>query len=145
MEKKIISIATLGPIGYLAAPGTMGTLVTIPLALLLNFYSLSVQCVIIGIIAITSFFIVKQALCHFTQSDPCQIIIDELLGCFITFLAVPFLSHVWIIGFVLFRFFDIVKPCGIQRIEKLPGAWGVLLDDVIAGLCAHLILRLFVI
>jgi len=63
----------------------------------------------------------------------------------ITLLCFP---HKWlyaIIGLVLFRFFDIAKPLGVRKMENLPKGWGVMADDVLAGVYAHLILRLFAI
>jgi phosphatidylglycerophosphatase A len=70
-------------------------------------------------------------------TDPQWIVIDEVVGLWITLAAVP-LSFLWyVIGFGLFRFFDIVKPWPIRWVDRnVPGALGVMLDDVIAGLCA---------
>ena len=76
--------------------------------------------------------------------DPSRVVIDEVVGVWICLLAVPapFVLDVlntpawwWILGaFVLFRFFDIVKPLGVRSMEKLPGGWGVMADDILAGI-----------
>jgi phosphatidylglycerophosphatase A len=71
-------------------------------------------------------------------------VIDEAAGMCCTLLFVP---HQWpyaLAGFVLFRFFDIVKPLFISAAEKLPGGWGVMTDDVVAGVYASLLLQLIV-
>ena len=141
MEKIITSIATLGRIGYLPAPGTMGTLVAMPAVFGLTLLCLSWQAAIILLAGCISYFVIAKALKKFTTSDPSQIILDEVVGCLVTFFAIPFSWYAWLAGFVLFRLFDIFKPCGIKQVEKLSGALGVLLDDVVAGLFANLILR----
>jgi phosphatidylglycerophosphatase A len=143
MEKISSSIATLGKVGYLPAPGTMGTIVTLPAAYCLTLLAMSWQGITILVAGCMSYWIIAQALPQFKQSDPSQIILDEVMGCLVTFFAIPFSWSTGIAGFVLFRLFDIFKPLGIKRVEKLPGAWGVLLDDVVAGLFANIILRLF--
>ncbi len=143
MEKSLKSIATLGRIGYLPAPGTMGTIAALPLAYGLSLVSMPWQVVIAIVVSIISYFVIDRALQFFTTSDPSQIILDEVAGTLVTFCCVGFSPMAFFVGFVLFRLLDIFKPCGISYVEKLPGAWGVLLDDVVAGVVANLILRLF--
>jgi len=84
------------------------------------------------------------------KSDPGEIVADELAGQAVAFLAVAFLfggsvsvSQIWIttgLGFLLFRLFDIVKPWPIHKLEKLPEGWGILADDILAGVFAAVIL-----
>ena len=92
---------------------------------------------------ILSFFVIQRALTFFKIVDPSQIILDEVVGCFLTFVGLAFSWQSLLAGFLLFRLFDIFKPFGIKRLEQLPGAWGVLLDDCAAGLLANIILRIF--
>jgi len=83
-------------------------------------------------------------------TDPRGIVADEFAGQAVTFLAIPFLaigtistSQIWVttvLGFLLFRLFDIVKPWPIRKFEKLPKGWGVLADDLLAGVCAAILL-----
>lgn len=76
--------------------------------------------------------------------DSERVVVDELVG---MALALFFLPHHWLAGllaFVLFRFFDIVKPLGIRAMERLPGGYGVMADDVLAGLYANLAMQLIV-
>lgn len=74
--------------------------------------------------------------------DARQITIDELVGMLITFLLVPFSLLSAIVGLLLFRFFDIVKLPFVRRFERLPGGWGVVMDNVAAGVCANAVLQL---
>jgi len=134
-------IATLGPIGYLPAPGTMGTLVALPLIYSLSKLSFEIQSLMIVVLCMSSFFIIRQALTFFQIADPSHIILDEVVGCVITFIGIPVCWVTLVAGFLLFRLFDILKPFGIKRIENFSGAWGVLLDDCVAGLFANILLQ----
>ncbi|ALI99796.1 phosphatidylglycerophosphatase A family protein [Rufibacter tibetensis] len=73
--------------------------------------------------------------------DDKKVVIDEVAGMCLALVAIPLtLPHV-LAGLVLFRFFDILKPLGIRRAEQVRGGWGVMLDDVLAGICANLLLQ----
>lgn len=74
--------------------------------------------------------------------DHNRVVIDEVAGMCITLLFVPLKWQYTLIGLVLFRFFDILKPFGIRKLEELPGGWGVMADDVLAGIYANIILQL---
>ena len=76
--------------------------------------------------------------------DSNRIVIDEVAGMMITLLFVPVKLQYAVTGFVLFRFFDIAKPLGVKTAERLPGGWGVMADDVLAGIYALLLLRLII-
>jgi phosphatidylglycerophosphatase A len=78
------------------------------------------------------------------EHDSNRIVIDEVLGMMITLAFLPNDIAYIITGCVLFRFFDIVKPLGIRKAESLPRGVGVMADDVLAGIYAHLILRAIV-
>ena len=73
--------------------------------------------------------------------DSSRVVIDEVAGMWISMLFVPLTEPYLLAGFVLFRFFDIVKPFFIRDMEKLPGGVGVMMDDVLAGLYANLLLQ----
>ncbi|WP_162801786.1 phosphatidylglycerophosphatase A family protein [Candidatus Chromulinivorax destructor] len=138
-------IATLGPVGYLPAPGTMGSLATLPLVYAISSLFMLDQCIFILFFSIISYFAIKKALPYFVSHDPSHIILDEVIGCLVTFIGIDFSCQSLVVGFFLFRLFDILKPFGIKNIEKIGGAWGVILDDVIAGLFANIILRLLIV
>jgi len=139
-QKYMKQIATLGPIGYLPAPGTMGTLAALPFVYFISLLSLPHQACIILVTSIVSLFIIDKALKSFNNVDPSQIVVDEFVGCLVTFAGIQFDLSSVLAGFLLFRLFDILKPLGIKKIEKLPGAWGVLLDDYAAGTLASILL-----
>lgn len=77
--------------------------------------------------------------------DHQRVVIDEVAGMCITLLFVPLKWQYTLIGLVLFRFFDILKPFYIRKLEALPGGWGVMADDVLAGIYANVILQLVVV
>jgi|DEB19_MinimDraft_3_1074340.scaffolds.fasta_scaffold31561_3 phosphatidylglycerophosphatase A len=88
--------------------------------------------------------VINTALKYFNQKDPALICLDEVVGMLASMCLVPINFMTVFFSLLLFRFFDILKPLGIKKVEQLPGAWGVLLDDVLAGIYANLSLRVFV-
>ena len=77
------------------------------------------------------------------QNDPGCIVIDEIAGIMVTFLSLPFNTITVIAGFLIFRFFDILKPFPIRPIErKLAGGTGIVMDDLLAGVYSNIALRL---
>src|SRR4030042_3987812 len=144
MKHFILVMATGFGVGYSPlAPGTLGTLIAIPF-----YYFLSeIPSPIYEITLIASFFlsvwISENAEIFFGKKDDSRIVIDEIIGFFITMLWIPKTTLFIIIGFILFRFFDILKPFPIRLIDKrLKGGFGVVLDDVMAGVYANIILHL---
>jgi len=84
------------------------------------------------------------------KKDPREVVADELAGQALTFLVAPFLvdgSLTWIsvlVGFVAFRVFDVLKPWPCRRLEKLPAGYGILLDDLMAGVYAAIVLQIYI-
>ena len=76
--------------------------------------------------------------------DSYRVVIDEVAGMFISVMFVPLEWKWMLIGFILFRFFDIVKPLYIRRMEALKGGWGVMFDDVLAGIYANIVLQVII-
>ena len=74
--------------------------------------------------------------------DPARVVIDEVAGMCISLLFVPVTIKYVITALILFRFFDIAKPLFIRKLEKLPGGWGIMLDDVLAGIYANILLQI---
>jgi phosphatidylglycerophosphatase A len=124
------------------APGTLGTLVAI-----LVYYFLSEIPSPLYEIALIGFFflsvwISENVEIFFGKKDDQRIVIDEIMGFLITMLWVPKTLPFVIMGFFLFRFFDILKPFPIRRLEKrLRGGFAVVLDDVMAGVYANIVLH----
>ena len=73
--------------------------------------------------------------------DPKRVVIDEWVGVWITVLFLPVTLPWLLAGFFMFRFLDIVKPLGIRRLEMIPGGWGIMFDDIGAGIVGALILN----
>ncbi len=145
MMKWYSFLATLGPIGYLPAPGTMATLVTLPvvynmLAVLPTTALYTLVCVIMCLLGLV---VIHKTLPDIKRDDPSEIIIDEVVGCMITFIGISWSVESVLLGFILFRFFDILKIAGIDYLQSFQGEWGIMADDVVAGMLSNLILRLF--
>ena len=73
--------------------------------------------------------------------DSNRVVVDEVHGMMMALFLVPNDWRYLLAAFVLFRFFDIVKPMGIRKMERLPGGWGVMLDDLLAGIYSNVILH----
>lgn len=135
--------------GYLPkAPGTFGTLVGMFIYLLVSPYLIPYIAVVIFFVLI-SVPISTYAETHiFKEKDSPHIVIDEMVGYFVTMLSFRFTPDLngiryAILGFILFRIFDILKPTPIRQIQNLKGGWGVVMDDVLAGVFANLFLQFF--
>ncbi len=136
------TIATVGGLGYSPiAPGTLGSAVGLGIAFVLsgNLFQQIVGALVAMVLALWSAGPTARAM---GQPDPKPIIIDEVAGMMITLISLPVSKRVYLGGFLLFRFLDIVKPPPLRQLQRLPGSWGILLDDLGAGLAANLILRL---
>lgn len=144
MKHFILLFATGFGVGYSpVAPGTLGTLIAIPVYYFLsNILSPIYEITLVGFFFL-SVWISENAERVFRKKDDQRIVIDEVIGFLITMLWVPKTLLFVIIGFLLFRFFDILKPFPIRRLEKgFKGGFGIVLDDVVAGVYANIILRL---
>lgn len=137
-------------VGYLPKmPGTYGSMVGVGLWALIYRYVGAWHAMPLQIIAVIAFCLVSiwisaRAEKIFGEHDSPKIVIDEIAGIFITFLAVPLSWTTAVLGFVLFRFFDIVKPPPIRQSQRLPGGWGVVVDDLLAGAAANIVLQVVV-
>lgn len=80
----------------------------------------------------------------FWGKDSYRIVIDEVAGMCLTLLFIPVCWQYIVVGLVLFRFFDIAKPLYIRKMEQISGGWGVMMDDMLAGLYANLLLQVVV-
>jgi phosphatidylglycerophosphatase A len=143
MKHFILILATGFGVGYSPiAPGTLGTLVAIPVYYFLSNISSPIhEITLIGFFFL-SVWISENAEIFFGKKDDQRIVIDEMMGFLITMLWVPKTIRFIIIGFLLFRFFDILKPFPIRRLERrLKGGFGVVLDDVMAGVYGNIILH----
>ena len=119
------------------APGTMGTLAAIPLWWLLAQLPLSTYLVVVLIAAVAGILICGRAADRLGVHDHGGIVWDEFVGFWIAMAALPVTWQSLILGFVLFRLFDILKPWPISWLDRrVSGGFGIMIDDVIAGLAA---------
>lgn len=125
------------------APGTFGTLAAIPIYWLMQDLSLTVYLTITIIAFFAGIWICQKSADWLGKEDPSAVVWDEIVGYLVTMAAAPSGWQWMVIGFVLFRFFDILKPWPISIADKkLHGGFGIMLDDVIAGIMALTILQL---
>lgn len=142
-EKWVVLLATGCYAGYVpVAPGTFGTLVAVPLCYLLSMLGLFEGMLFIVVFAGFSVWIAGKAEKIFNKKDSGLIVIDEMAGLLVTLFLIPWSTKSVVAGFLLFRLMDIFKPFPIKRLEtRLPGGWGVVGDDLLAGVYANIVLR----
>lgn len=150
-------------LGYLTpGPGTWGSLPTVIIvaaALALGASRLSIDITLIALLLVFSVICIawvpwaEQVL---GQSDPPRVVADEVAGVALTLLALPWktggaieVEKAWlwnavllVVGFALFRLFDITKPPPVRLVEQIPGGWGLLLDDLVAAVYALIVTQL---
>ncbi len=138
-----LAVATLCGVGRSpVVPGTAGTLASVPLVLLagrlLPPWGFAAATLLVIVIAIPAAGAAARLL---GQPDPRPVVIDETAGLFVTLLGMPVDPARIAAGFVLFRIFDVLKPPPALASERLPGGFGIVADDLIAGAYANLAIR----
>ena len=127
-------VATFFYLGKLPfAPGSWGSLGALLLWLLLP-VTFSVHLTVIIILFILGIYSSNKMAKYMEDHDPSEVVIDEVVGMGISLFMLPHSLGLYILAFILFRIFDIYKPFFIYRIQNLSGGWGIMLDDVLAGL-----------
>jgi phosphatidylglycerophosphatase A len=144
MNYLIAIFATGFGVGYSPiAPGTLGTLIAIPVYYFLSAIPSPIYEITLIAFFFLSVWISENAEIFFGRKDDPRIVIDEMMGFLVTMLWIPKTNFFIITGFFLFRFFDILKPFPIRRLERrYRGGFGVVLDDVMAGVYANIILQI---
>lgn len=144
MHTIILIIATGCYSGYLPiAPGTWGSLVGLLLVFLLHSLSLPVYLALVVGLFVVGSFAAGEAEKILDNRDPGAVVIDEIVGMLITMVAVPLTPFTMILGFILFRIFDILKPFPVNIFDqRFHGGLGIMLDDVIAGIYSLIVLQL---
>ena len=120
------------------APGTWGSLGALILWVFLPI-SYPLQLIIIIILFSIGVISSKKMSLELDNNDPSEVVIDEAVGMCIALFMLPHSLAIYIMAFILFRIFDVFKPSFIYRVQNLPGGWGIMLDDVLAGIFAWLI------
>ncbi len=124
------------------APGTAGTLVAVPPALLAaRLLSPAAFAAVTAVLTLVAVWSAHAAAPILGAKDPRPVVIDEVAGYFVTLLFLPPTALVLAAAFFLFRLADVVKPYPARRVEAWPGGLGIVADDIVAGLYANLVLR----
>jgi len=144
LNKLILFFASGFYSGYAPfASGTVGTLVGIAIYILLNQLSLTLYGILTTAVLFIGVWLSSRAEAILGQKDSGVIVIDEIAGFLVTMFALPMTGWTVFGGFLLFRGFDVLKPFPIRRIDlHVPGGWGVMLDDILAGVYANLTIHL---
>lgn len=125
------------------APGTFGTLAAIPLYLLLTMLSPIGYALAVLVMTFAGIYICGKAAEDVGVHDHPAIVWDEFVGFFITMFMIPVTWQAILVGFILFRIFDILKPWPISVLDKkVDGGFGIMIDDVLAGFFALIIMML---
>ncbi len=122
------------------APGTFGTVVGLPLAFVIERFSMAGHLLVVFILFTIGLPVCGDVARELGQRDPQSIVWDEIVGVQVALLGSPLAPWPFLFGFVLFRCFDIFKPFPLRRLERLPGGVGIMADDVGAGVYTALIL-----
>ena len=153
--KALRKVALGSPSGLLAfgfgsglspwAPGTMGTIVAIPFALLLHPFPLLMQMGVIAVLFVAGIYFCNKTSRRLGTHDFGGIVWDEITGFLLCSLAAPVSIQGYLAAFILFRFFDIYKPWPIGAVDqKVEGGFGIMADDIIAAIYTAAILLLLV-
>ncbi len=143
MNKKEILKASLSffYVGYLPGGGTLASIFPV-----LIYYFLRSEFIVFNVFALVflfiSFIAAKPAQEVFKRHDPSSMVLDEIAGMLIGFIFLPFSWSLAIIGFIIFRLFDIFKIYPLRKLEDIPGSAGIVLDDLAAGIFTNIILQI---
>ena len=140
-------IATCGYLGYVpVAPGTFGSAAGLVVFAAVRWSgSPALELAVIILLFAVGVWSANAAERHFGGVDPAPVILDEVVGMLITLAFLPVTITGAIVGFLLFRLFDVVKPWPANRLEALHGGLGVMADDAMAGVYGNVAMRLLVV
>lgn len=127
------------------APGTWGSLLAVPLFFILHPFGTLTYVAVVAVLFVLGVYLSGRTARALGVHDHGAIVIDEVVGMLVTWVAAGPGWFTVVAGFVLFRFFDIVKPWPIRRIDKeVAGGMGIMLDDLLAGLMAAAVLQVLI-
>jgi phosphatidylglycerophosphatase A len=140
----LLKIATLFGVGRISrAPGTWGSLVSLPVCFLLLklgpfiYMGATLAIIILAIVAAEHYEV------HSEKHDSKEIVIDEMAGMLVTMTWLPLTWQSFVLGFLVFRFLDIIKPFPISYFDRrVKGGFGVVADDIVAGMIGNALLQL---
>ena len=154
--KADFGVLTRSPLHFLAlgfgsglspfAPGTAGSMAAIPVLLVLGFGPVWLYPAVLALVIVIGFPICGRVAEDLGVPDHSAIVWDEIAGMMLTLLFIPLSLNSIILGFLLFRLLDVVKPWPIRYFDRrVKGGWGIMLDDIVAGLFANVVLQILVV
>jgi phosphatidylglycerophosphatase A len=144
MRRLALFIATFGYVGYVpVAPGTFGSAA----GLAVFFAVRATESIVVELVVILALFALgiwsgTVAEHHFGGTDPGPIVLDEVVGMLLTLFLLPVTLRGALVGFVVFRILDVIKPFPSAQFERLPGGLGVMADDGMAAIYGNLVMRI---
>jgi phosphatidylglycerophosphatase A len=146
MKRLAILLATFGYAGYSPiAPGTAGSAAALVVFALVRWTGSSIlEGAVAAVLCAAGVWAGTVAERHYGREDPGYVVVDEVVGMLLTLLFIPLTMSGVLVGFLLFRVLDIVKPPPARQLENLHGGLGIMLDDVCAGLYGNVLLRLLI-
>jgi phosphatidylglycerophosphatase A len=144
LRRLAVFIATFGYVGYFpVAPGTAGSLAALALYAPVRWLgSPGVELVTIGAVAVVGVWAAHGTERALNLKDPGPVVIDEVLGMLMTLAFMPLSWMGVLAAFLLFRVFDVIKPFPAGRLEHLPGGFGIMADDAMAGVYGQILMRI---
>jgi phosphatidylglycerophosphatase A len=143
MKRLGLFVATCGYIGYApVAPGTFGSAAGLAVFVAVRSTgSVAVELAAIAVLFALGLWAGTVAEHHFGGIDPGPVVLDEVVGMLITLALLPVNTAGAVVGFLLFRVLDVIKPWPSARMERLPGGLGVMADDAMAAIYGNLMMR----
>ena len=145
-SKKLLALflASGGFVGYVPfAPGTAGAAVGLAVVWYLRGFSILILVGLTLALLVSGVWAAGKTCQMLKKKDASQVVIDEIVGMMMTMIGLPLTPYWLLAGFLIFRLFDIVKPSPARYFdEKVAGGWGVMMDDVIAGIYGNIVLHL---
>jgi phosphatidylglycerophosphatase A len=143
MKHLAVLIASFGYVGFFPiAPGTAGSLAALALFAFIRWIGVpSIELFAIVAVFAIGVWAAQGTERAFDRKDPGVVVIDEVLGMLITLALLPVSLTGIVLGFLLFRVLDVIKPYPAAQLEHLHGGLGIMADDAVAGLYAHVALR----
>jgi phosphatidylglycerophosphatase A len=143
-QKTVLFLATGGYLGHVPiAPGTFGSLPGLLICLGMSGMNLGYAILFALILTGVAIVIAQQAKKLIGGKDPSSIVIDEIAGMTVTLLGISLTPFSLVLGFLVFRALDILKPFPIRFLDReVPGGAGIVLDDVMAGVYGNLLIRI---
>ena len=131
-------IATFCGVGYAPVSGTAGSIAAAAVWWMLP-WNFKTQGIVCGVVFLLGVWAADRVAARTKDEDPSIVVIDEALGMWLALLGFPKNWIIVVLAVVFFRIFDIIKPSPIRQLEQLPGGWGIVLDDVVAGALARIV------